>query len=115
MDEQTAHTGGAPSPDYTKVLLSASFSTLAWLGGLIIVLCGVVGRLWLSGLESELSAIRTTASAEAAARIQLEVRTTQLENGQIEAREQRRQVAEQVRDLRQKVDRHQEDGHGRHR
>lgn len=119
MEETTPRSGNREGTDYTKVLLSASVSTLAWLFSLIAILCGLVGRLWLNSLESDLSAIRTTASAETNTRIEetraLRADVNRLDNGQIEAREQRRQVIEQLRDLRQKVDRYQEDGHGRRR
>lgn len=110
--QQIHHPGNEVTPGQTKVLLSASVSALAYAGSLIIVLCGVVLRLWLDSYQTELSAIRAAAGAETTARIDLEVRVSIIEKSLIELREQNKRRDELIRDNKWRIDHHQGDGHG---
>ena len=88
----------------SKMLLSASVTTLAWAGGAILVLAGVILRLWLDSYQTDLSAIRTAISAEAAARIQLEIRVDALERYQIEVRENNKRRDELIRENKWRIE-----------
>lgn len=112
MEKPTADGGDPISPAQTRVLLNTSLSALYWSGGAILLLCGTILGLWLDSYSSRISALDRADVAEAAARIQLEIRVSALEKYAAITDERDKRQEEIMRENKARIDRHQGDGHG---